>query len=98
MPVIRPSEYKLPIAREICIGMFNLYIKRKFKKNTIPIFITVIIFLIFQLLFFTIIHCSVYCDSSVGREGLAVLVERFRFTVHALEIPFSECYGELRCV
>ena len=33
IPVIRSAEYKLPITREICICMFSLYIKMKFKKN-----------------------------------------------------------------
>ena len=31
--VIRSAKYKLPIIREICICMFSLYIKMKFKKE-----------------------------------------------------------------
>ena len=33
IPVIRSAEYKLSIIREICILMFSLYIKMKFKKQ-----------------------------------------------------------------
>ena len=33
IPVIRSAKYKLPITREICICMFSLYIKMKFKKK-----------------------------------------------------------------
>ena len=41
--VIRPAEYKLPIIREICIGMFSLYVKMKLKKNYHIIIIIIII-------------------------------------------------------
>ena len=33
IPVISSAEYKLPIIREICICMFSLYFKMKFKKR-----------------------------------------------------------------
>ena len=39
--IITIAEYRVPIIREICICMFSLYIKTKFKKNYDDVFFLV---------------------------------------------------------